>query len=633
MIKCPKCGEELEEDAKFCTYCRAKIVSECPKCKKILKPNAKFCSECGTPLEEFSAEAKKPSICKKCKAELAPDDKFCSICGTPVDIEEKKYPQNLENCSLQELIELEHRSHDAEVQWRIGNFYKDTEKNYEEAFKWYKKSAEQGNPRAENNIGNCYFRGRGVETNYEEAFRYYKKSAKQGNAVGQYNLGVLYQIGKGTEKNYEEAFKWFTKSSEQGYEDAEEKLKELEPSNSEPEEDFSYKKDYARTKPNLNVGTIGHLGHGKTTLTAAITAYSARNFGTKEWSCDEIDSSPDEQYQGITINHHYLEYQSEHRHYTHIDCPGHADYVKNMITGTAQMDAAILVISAPDGGVMPQTLEHLRLARQAGIEKIVVFINKADIVEDQVMIELVLEEIKDWLESFGFSPDTPIIQGSAYKALNNPENPTNTNCIQDLLSAMDNWFDDCVRDEQNSFIMPISDIRELPNKGTVVTGLIESGIVKVGDSVGLVGINLTQNTYVTSIKIFEDYTNEAHAGNITQILLPNIKKKDVVRGQVLAAPGSIRCHSKFKANVYVLRKEEGGRHSPIFTGYRPQFYFRTADITGTVELTAEDMLCPGDNAKIVVELFRPIFMQTGQPIVIREGGRTIAIGHITKIID
>lgn len=632
MIKCPKCGEELQDDANFCTNCQKKLFSECPKCGKKLKADAKFCSACGINIEEFSAEGKKPSVCKKCGAELAQDDKFCERCGTPVNVEKTENAKKLEDCTLQELIELEHRSHDAEVQWRIGNFYKDTEKNYEEAFKWYKKSADQGNPRAENNIGNCYFRGRGVETNYEEAFRYYKKSAKQGNAVGQYNLGVLYQIGKGTEKNYEEAFKWFTKSSEQGYEDAEEKLKELESSNTNSDEKYSHKNDYKRTKPNLNVGTIGHLGHGKTTLTAALTAYSARNFGTKEWSCDEINNSPEEREQEITIRHHYLEYQSEHRHYTHIDCPGHCHYVKNMITGTAQMDAAILVISAPDS-IMPQTLEHLRLARQAGIEKIVVFLNKVDIVEDQVMLELVFEEIKDWLESFGFSPDTPIIQGSAYKALKNSGNPKNTNCIKDLLSAMDNWFDDCVRDEQPPFIMPISDIQELPNKGTVVTGLIESGIVKVGDSVGLVGINLTQNTYVTSIKIFGDYTNEGHAGDIIQILLSNIGKKDVVRGQVLAAPGNIRCHSKFKANVYLLRKEEGGRHSPIFTGYRPQFYFRTADITGTVELTGEDMLCPGDNAKIVVELFRPVFIQNGQPIVIREGGRTIAIGQITKIID
>jgi len=393
------------------------------------------------------------------------------------------------------------------------------------------------------------------------------------------------------------------------------------------------KEEFKRTKPHMNVGTIGHVDHGKTTLSAAITAYCAKKYGDKVLKYDEIDNAPEEKARGITINSRHLEYQSDKRHYAHIDCPGHADYVKNMITGAAQMDGAILVVSAPDS-VMPQTKEHLLLARQVGVPKIIVFLNKIDLVDDPELVDLVEEEVRDTVKSYGFSEDTPIVKGSAFKALNESDNPENTKCIEELLSTMDTWFDDPVRDDQKPFLMPIEDIFTITGRGTVVTGRIECGVVKLNDPVEIVGIRPTQNSTVTGIEMFNKTLSEGMAGDNAGILLRGVEKKDVVRGQVLAAPGSIKPHTKFEAQIYVLSKEEGGRHSPFFTGYRPQFYFRTTDITGTVELEAGvDMVKPGDNVKIIGELIHPIAMDQGLKLAIREGGHTIASGQVTKIIE
>ena len=393
------------------------------------------------------------------------------------------------------------------------------------------------------------------------------------------------------------------------------------------------KEEFNRTKPHMNVGTIGHVDHGKTTLSAAITAYCAKKYGDKLLKYDEIDNAPEEKARGITINSRHLEYQSDKRHYAHIDCPGHADYIKNMITGAAQMDGAILVVSAPDS-VMPQTKEHLLLARQVGVPKIIVFLNKVDLVDDPDLLMLVVDEVKETLKGYGFSEDTPIIQGSAFKALNESDNPENTKCIEDLLAAMDTWFDDPVRDDQKPFLMPIEDIFTITGRGTVVTGRIERGVIHMGDAVEIVGIRPTQSSTVTGIEMFNKTLNEGMAGDNAGILLRGVEKKDVIRGQVLAAPGSIHPHTKFEAQIYVLSKEEGGRHSPFFTGYRPQFYFRTTDITGTVELEpGTDMVKPGDNVKIIGELIHPIAMDEGLKLAIREGGRTIASGQVTKIIE
>ena len=393
------------------------------------------------------------------------------------------------------------------------------------------------------------------------------------------------------------------------------------------------KEEFNRTKPHMNVGTIGLVDHGKTTLSAAITAYCAKKYGDKLLKYDEIDNAPEEKARGITINSRHLEYQSDKRHYAHIDCPGHADYIKNMITGAAQMDGAILVVSAPDS-VMPQTKEHLLLARQVGVPKIIVFLNKVDLVDDPDLLMLVVDEVKETLKGYGFSEDTPIIQGSAFKALNESDNPENTKCIEELLTAMDTWFDDPVRDDQKPFLMPIEDIFTITGRGTVVTGRIERGVIHMGDAVEIVGIRPTQSSTVTGIEMFNKTLNEGMAGDNAGILLRGVEKKDVIRGQVLAAPGSIHPHTKFEAQIYVLSKEEGGRHSPFFTGYRPQFYFRTTDITGTVELEpGTDMVKPGDNVKIIGELIHPIAMDEGLKLAIREGGRTIASGQVTKIIE
>ena len=394
------------------------------------------------------------------------------------------------------------------------------------------------------------------------------------------------------------------------------------------------KEKFVRTKPHMNVGTIGHVDHGKTTLSAAITTYCGNKFGDKVLKYDEIDNAPEEKERGITINTRHLEYQSEKRHYAHIDCPGHADYSKNMITGAAQMDGSILVVSAPDS-VMPQTREHLLLARQVGVPKIIVFLNKVDMLDgDEEMLMLVEEEVKDTLQEYGFSADTPIIKGSAFKALNESSDPANTACIEELLTAMDTWFDDPVRDDQKPFLMPIEDIFTISGRGTVVTGKIERGVVNMNDPVQIVGIRPTADTTVTGIEMFQKTLDSGMAGDNVGILLRGVEKKDVVRGQVLAKPASITPHTKFEAQLYVLSKEEGGRHSPFFSGYRPQFYFRTTDITGTIELEAgTDMVKPGDNVKVIGNLIHPIAMDEGLKLAIREGGHTIASGQVTKIIE
>ena len=393
------------------------------------------------------------------------------------------------------------------------------------------------------------------------------------------------------------------------------------------------KEKFIRTKPHMNVGTIGHVDHGKTTLSAAITSYCANKYGDKALKYDEIDNAPEEKERGITINTRHLEYQSDKRHYAHIDCPGHADYVKNMITGAAQMDGAILVVSAPDS-VMPQTKEHLLLARQVGVPKIIVFLNKVDQVDDPDLLELVVEEVKDTVQSYGFSADTPIIKGSAFKALNESSDPANTAPIEELLTAMDTWFDDPVRDEDKPFLMPVEDIFTISGRGTVVTGRIERGVVNMNDEVEIVGIRPTAKSTVTGIEMFQKTLDQGMAGDNVGILLRGVDKKDVERGQVLAKPGSIKPHTKFEAQLYVLSKEEGGRHSSFRTGYRPQFYFRTTDITGTIELEpGTEMVMPGDNVKVIGELIHPIAMDEGLKLAIREGGRTIASGQVTKIIE
>ena len=393
------------------------------------------------------------------------------------------------------------------------------------------------------------------------------------------------------------------------------------------------KEKFNRTKVHMNVGTIGHVDHGKTTLSAAITTYCAKKYGDKLLKYDEIDNAPEEKERGITINTRHLEYQSDKRHYAHIDCPGHADYVKNMITGAAQMDGAILVVSAPDS-VMPQTKEHLLLARQVGVPSIIVFLNKVDLVDDPELVDLVEEEVRETLASYGFPEDTPIIKGSAFKALQDGASAEDTACIEELLKTMDEYFKDPVRDSDKPFLLPIEDIFTIQGRGTVVTGRIERGIIKMNEEVEIVGIRPTKKTVVTGIEMFNKLLDEGEAGDNVGLLLRGIEKKEVERGQVLAKPGSIHPHTKFEAQIYVLSKEEGGRHSPFFSGYRPQFYFRTTDITGTVNLPeGTDMVKPGDNTKILGELIHPIAMDQGLKLAIREGGRTIASGQVTNIIE
>ena len=394
------------------------------------------------------------------------------------------------------------------------------------------------------------------------------------------------------------------------------------------------KDKFNRTKVHMNVGTIGHVDHGKTTLSAAITMHCARKFGDKEMKFDDIDNAPEEKARGITINTRHLEYQSDKRHYAHIDCPGHADYIKNMITGAAQMDGAILVVSAPDS-VMPQTREHIILARQVGVPNMIVFLNKIDQVEDEELIALVEEEIKDVLTANGFPGDKiPIIKGSAFKAMSEPDNGDSTKCIDELLNAMDSYFPDPIRDSDKPFIMPIEDVFTIQGRGTVVTGKVERGILKLNEEVEIIGIKPTKKTVITGIEMFNKLLDEAQAGDNVGTLLRGIDKKEVERGQVLAKPGSITPHKTFKGQIYCLSKDEGGRHSPFFTGYRPQFYFRTTDITGTVKLPeGKEMVMPGDNAEIIGELIHPIAMEKGLRFAIREGGKTVASGQVVEIIE
>ena len=392
------------------------------------------------------------------------------------------------------------------------------------------------------------------------------------------------------------------------------------------------KEKFERTKPHMNVGTIGHVDHGKTTLSAAITSYCAKKYGDKQLKYDEIDNAPEEKARGITINTRHMEYQSDKRHYAHIDCPGHADYIKNMITGAAQMDGAILVVSAPDS-VMPQTREHILLARQVGVPSIIVFLNKIDLLDDPDLMELVEEEVRDVLVTYGFPRDTPIIKGSAFKAMADGASADDTKCIQDLLDTMDSYFKDPERASDKPFLMPIEDIFTISGRGTVVTGRIERGIVNINEEVELIGIKPTKKTVITGIEMFNKLLDQGMAGDNVGLLLRGIEKKEVERGQVLAKPGSITPHTKFEAQIYVLSKDEGGRHSPFFTGYRPQFYFRTTDITGTITLPAGvDMVKPGDNTKVIGELIHPIAMEKGLKLAIREGGRTVASGQVTEII-
>jgi elongation factor Tu len=395
------------------------------------------------------------------------------------------------------------------------------------------------------------------------------------------------------------------------------------------------KDKFNRTKIHMNVGTIGHVDHGKTTLSAAITMYCAKKYGDKVMSYDQIDNAPEEKARGITINTRHLEYQSDKRHYAHIDCPGHADYIKNMITGAAQMDGAVLVVSAPDS-VMPQTREHIILARQVGVPHMIVYLNKVDLVDDPELLELVEEEIKDVLTDNGFpGKEIPIIKGSAFKAMTDPDNsPDDVKSIEDLLTAMDSYFPDPVRDSEKPFLMPIEDVFTISGRGTVVTGKVDRGILKLNEEIEIVGIKPTKKTVVTGIEMFNKLLDEAQAGDNVGTLLRGIDKKEVERGQVLAKPGTITPHLKFKGQIYCLSKEEGGRHSPFFTGYRPQFYFRTTDITGTVKLPeGKEMVMPGDNSEIFGELIHPIAMEKGLKFAIREGGKTVASGQVIDIIE
>ena len=394
------------------------------------------------------------------------------------------------------------------------------------------------------------------------------------------------------------------------------------------------KEKFERTKPHINVGTIGHIDHGKTTLTAAITMYSAAKFGAKAMKYEDIDNAPEEKARGITINTRHVEYQTAARHYAHVDCPGHADYIKNMITGAAQMDGAVLVVSATDGA-MAQTKEHILLSRQVGVPKIIVFVNKCDMVDDPDMIELVIEEMRDLLKFQGFPGDEiPFIKGAAFPAMTNPGDPAATKCIQELMDAMDTYFIVPPRDIDKPFLMPIEDVFSIQGRGTVVTGRIEKGVVKVGDECEIIGIKPVKKTTVTGVEMFNKLLDSGEAGDNIGALLRGVDKKDVERGQVLAKPGSITPHKKFKGTVYVLSADEGGRKTPFFSGYRPQFYFRTTDVTGSITLPeGKEMAMPGDNLEVIGELIYPIAMDKGLRFAIREGGRTVASGQVTEIIE
>jgi elongation factor Tu len=394
------------------------------------------------------------------------------------------------------------------------------------------------------------------------------------------------------------------------------------------------KAKFERKKPHVNVGTIGHVDHGKTTLTSALTKVMAAKFGGEFKAYDQIDAAPEEKARGITIATAHVEYESPKRHYAHVDCPGHADYIKNMITGAAQMDGAILVVSAADGP-MPQTREHILLARQVGVPYIVVYMNKADMVDDKELLELVELEVRDLLSTYEFPGDkTPIIIGSALKALEGDTGELGVPSIEKLVAALDEYIPEPVRAIDGPFLMPIEDVFSISGRGTVVTGRAERGKVKVGDEIEIVGIRPTQKTICTGVEMFRKLLDEGQAGDNVGILLRGTKREEVERGQVLAKPGSITPHTHFEAEVYVLTKEEGGRHTPFFKGYRPQFYFRTTDVTGAVELpSGTEMVMPGDNIKMTVKLISPIAMEQGLRFAIREGGRTVGAGVVAKVIE
>ena len=393
------------------------------------------------------------------------------------------------------------------------------------------------------------------------------------------------------------------------------------------------KEKFERSKPHVNVGTIGHVDHGKTTLTAALTRVLATKFGGDVKAFDEIDNAPEERERGITIATAHVEYETEKRHYAHVDCPGHADYVKNMITGAAQMDGAILVVSAADGP-MPQTREHILLARQVGVPYIVVFLNKADMVDDAELLELVEMEVRDLLSSYDFpGDDTPIVTGSALKALEGDESDIGAAAIVALAEALDSYIPEPERAIDGAFLMPIEDVFSISGRGTVVTGRVERGVVKVGEEVEIIGIKDTEKTTCTGVEMFRKLLDEGQAGDNVGVLLRGTKREDVERGQVLAKPGSINPHTAFEAEVYILSKEEGGRHTPFFEGYRPQFYFRTTDVTGACNLPeGVEMVMPGDNVNLKTTLIAPIAMEEGLRFAIREGGRTVGAGVVSKVI-
>jgi elongation factor Tu len=391
---------------------------------------------------------------------------------------------------------------------------------------------------------------------------------------------------------------------------------------------------FERTKPHVNVGTIGHVDHGKTTLTAALTLVLSKKFGGEAKAYDQIDNAPEEKARGITINTAHVEYETQNRHYAHVDCPGHADYVKNMITGAAQMDGAILVVSAADGP-MPQTREHILLARQVGVPYIIVYLNKADMVDDKELLELVEMEVRELLSKYEFpGDDTPIVIGSALKALEGDKTDLGEGSIFKLAEALDSYIPQPKRALDGAFLMPVEDVFSISGRGTVVTGRVERGIVKVGDEIEIVGLKATIKTVCTGVEMFRKLLDQGQAGDNIGVLLRGTKREEVERGQVLAKPGSITPHTKFAAEVYVLSKEEGGRHTPFFNGYRPQFYFRTTDVTGSVDLPAgTEMVMPGDNVAITVTLIVPIAMEEGLRFAIREGGRTVGAGVVSKIIE
>lgn len=394
------------------------------------------------------------------------------------------------------------------------------------------------------------------------------------------------------------------------------------------------KQVFERTKPHVNVGTIGHVDHGKTTLTAALTKTLADKYGGEVKAYDQIDNAPEEKARGITIATSHVEYQSEKRHYAHVDCPGHADYVKNMITGAAQMDGAILVVSAADGP-MPQTREHILLARQVGVPYIVVYLNKADMVDDKELLELVEMEVRDLLTQYQFPGDkTPIVIGSALKALEGDQSEIGIPSIMKLVATMDEYIPIPERPVDQPFLLPIEDVFSISGRGTVVTGRVERGIVKVGEELEIVGLKPTTKTTCTGVEMFRKLLDEGRAGDNVGVLLRGTKREEVERGQVLAKPGTITPHKKFEAEIYVLSKEEGGRHTPFFKGYRPQFYFRTTDVTGEIILPeGVEMVMPGDNIKIVVQLIAPVAMEEGLRFAVREGGRTVGAGVVSKIIE